>query len=89
MGEPVKIRVYVQPKARVSEVAGFFRESLKIKIAAPPEDSAANEALIQFCAEILGISTRQIQILQGLRSRHKVISIRGLSLEEILAKLRV
>jgi len=88
-GQTIRVSVYVQPNAKVSEIAGLFGQSLKIKIASPPSDGAANEALREFVAEILGINARQVEILQGGRSRHKILSIEGCSVEEILAKLRV
>lgn len=89
IGQPIRVSIYVQPGARVSEIAGFFDQSLMIKIASPPSDGAANETLREFVAEILGINARQVEILQGTRSRHKILSIEGSTVEEILAKLRV
>lgn len=88
-GQPIKVSIYVQPGVRVSAISGIFDQSLKIKIAAPPSEGAANEALIEFVAKILGISTRQIEILQGSRSRHKILGIKDCPVELILAKLRV
>jgi uncharacterized protein (TIGR00251 family) len=83
------VRVYVQPGVRVSAISGIFDQSLKIKIAALPSEGAANEPLAAFVAKILGISTRQIEILHGSRSRHKILGIEGCPVELILAKLRV
>jgi|688.fasta_scaffold13822_6 uncharacterized protein (TIGR00251 family) len=88
-GQPIKVRVYVQPGVRVSAISGIFDQSLKIKIAAPASEGAANGVLIEFVAKILGISTRQIAILQGSRSRHKILGIGDCPVELIRAKLRV
>jgi uncharacterized protein len=73
----------------VSAISGIFDQSLKIKIAAPRSEGATNEALIEFIAKIMSISTFEIEILQGARSRHKIIGIVGYPVELILAKLRV
>jgi uncharacterized protein YggU (UPF0235/DUF167 family) len=88
-GQSMRVSVYVQPNGRVSGISGQFGQSLKIKIAAQPSDGAANEALREFVAEILGITSRQVDILQCSRSHHKILGIDGFSIEEILAKLRV
>ena len=73
----------------MSAISGIFDQSLKIKIAAPRSEGATNEALIEFIAKIMSISTCQIEILQGARSRHNIIGIVGYPVELILAKLRV
>jgi len=62
-------------------------DALKIKVTAPPVDSAANELLIEFLADLLGISKSSVQILKGLTSRSKVVQIVGLKTDQILKKL--
>jgi len=52
----VRVEVYIQPRAAKSELAGMHGDSIKIRIAAPPVDNAANQALIEFMAERLGIA---------------------------------
>jgi len=44
---------------------------------APPVDGAANEALVQFVAESLGVARRHVQIVAGATSRTKVIDVLG------------
>jgi len=84
----VKISVYVQPRASRTAVAGMHGEAVKIRVAAPPVDNAANEALIEFIAHKLGIPKRNIRIAAGETSRRKVIEIDGASLATVTAALR-
>lgn len=62
-------------------------DTLKIKVTAPPVDSAANELLVEFLADLLDISKSSVQILKGQTSRSKVVQISGLKTDQILKKL--
>ena len=53
-GDHLVLSVKAQPRASRSELAGLHGAELKIKVAAPPVDSAANEALIALLALVLG-----------------------------------
>jgi uncharacterized protein (TIGR00251 family) len=61
---------------------------IKIRIAAPAVENAANLALMEFVAETLGIAKRSVRIVSGTASRHKVLEIKGVTDEQIAAKLR-
>jgi uncharacterized protein (TIGR00251 family) len=69
----VKLDVHVQPKASRNAIVGMVNGALKVALTAPPVDGAANEALIEFLAEAWGLKRRQIRVVAGERSRHKVI----------------
>jgi uncharacterized protein (TIGR00251 family) len=60
---------------------------LRIKVTAPPVDSAANEALVKFIAQALGCSRSHIELLRGHTSRHKVLKVHGLSEQVVAGKL--
>jgi uncharacterized protein len=62
-------------------------DALKIKVTAPPVDSAANELLIEFLADLLDVSKGSVQILKGQTSRSKVVQIVGLKTDQIVKKL--
>ena len=63
------IMVKVQPRARKTELAGMLADgTLKIKVAAPPVDGAANKALVGFLAQVLGLPASQIDIIVGENS---------------------
>ena len=76
------------PRARKSEFAGFRDDVLVIRLAAPPVDGAANDALIEFLSDTFQIPRRAVQILSGERARQKRIAIAGITLEQIRARLR-
>ncbi len=63
-------------------------DSVKIRIAAPPVDNAANQALIEFMAERLGIAKRRVRVVSGATSRKKVLEIDDVSADRITAALR-
>jgi len=81
------IKVRVIPKASKNEVAGWRGDSLCVKVTAPPLDGAANEAVIRFLAEVMGVKKGDVRIVAGERSRDKVIAIEGVSAEDINSKL--
>ena len=87
MSSSVRVAVYIQPRARRTEVAGRHGSHLKIRIAAPPIDQAANEALLAFVAQRLGVRLRDVRLIAGATSRHKVLEIDRVTAEQIQALL--
>jgi len=83
MTSSARIAVYVQPRASLTELAGLHDGCIKIRLAAPPVDGAANAALIAFVAERLGIAKQHVRLVSGHGSRRKVLEIEGLSLADI------
>jgi uncharacterized protein (TIGR00251 family) len=71
------LRVRVVPRASRSEVAGEHDGSLRIRIAAPPVDGAANEELIRVLAKTFKVSRSAVRILNGHNGRIKQVSIDG------------
>lgn len=69
----VRFKVRVQPRASRTELAGFRDGVLRIRLQAPPVDGAANEALIAFLADELGVARRLLRIVSGSGSRNKVV----------------
>ncbi len=84
----VRLEVYVQPRASKTELAGLHGGLLKIRIAAPAVENAANLALIEFVAGRLGLAKRAVRIASGATGRRKVLQIEGISAGEIADKLR-
>lgn len=74
--------VKVQPRARRNAVVGQLGDALKIALTAPPLEGRANQALVEFLAEILNLPRSSITIAAGQGSRRKVVAIAGLSAEE-------
>jgi uncharacterized protein (TIGR00251 family) len=81
----IVIAVHVQPQARRTEVAGLHGDSLKIRLAAPPLDNRANEALVAFVAERFGVARRDVTLLAGDKSREKRLEVRASSVDPEIA----
>ncbi len=73
----ITLTLHVQPGARRSEVAGLHGEALKIRLAAPPIDGRANDALLRFIADVLEVPLRNVELRQGAQSRHKTVQVTG------------
>jgi len=81
------LSVRVQPRASRNEVAGLVGETLKIRLTAPPVEGEANDACLKFLAKLLDLAPSRLAIIQGERSRNKVIRITGLTKNEVHARL--
>ena len=79
----VRFSVRVQPRASRSEVCGEHGDSLKVRLAAPPVDGAANDALISLLAGELDVPRRAIRIISGLASRTKVVQVDGIAADSV------
>lgn len=87
-GDYLRLAVYVQPGAAVSAVVGEHDGALKLKLKAPPVDGKANDALQSTIAQLLGVARRDVNMLQGLSSRKKIISVKTtMSAQEACARL--
>ena len=84
----MKIKIYVQPRASRSEVVGLHGDAIKIRLAAPPVDGAANQELVRFLAKTLGIAASNITITQGQTSRTKTVEVADLSEDDVRRKLQ-
>lgn len=71
------LELHVQPGARRTEFAGMHGDRLKIRLAAPPVEGRANEALLEFIARELKVPKRQVRIDAGLTSRRKRVVVEG------------
>ena len=80
-GESVVLVLHVQPGAKRTEVAGLHGEALKIRLAAPPVEGKANEALLSFIAGKFSVPLRGVELLRGGQSRHKMVKVTGSSIE--------
>jgi uncharacterized protein (TIGR00251 family) len=83
----VRLAVYIQPGASKTGLAGTHDGLVKVRIAAPPVENAANRALIDFIAERLGIAKRCVRIVSGTTNRRKVLELQGVTAERLAAAL--
>lgn len=83
----VTFPVRVQPRASRSGVAGELDGALKIRLAAPPVEGAANEELIRFLAKLFDAPRANISLVSGSTSRNKVVKVSGISPNDAERKL--
>ena len=82
-----RLRLRVVPGARRSEIVGRHGEAWKVRVTAPPERGAANDAVLELLAEALGVSARDVRLVSGHGSRDKMVELTGLEAEEAEARL--
>ena len=70
------IKLIVKSNSRNNSIEGFFGSALKIKISAAPEKGNANRELVNFLSKKLNIPKKQVEIVSGFNSPHKIIKIR-------------
>ena len=80
--------VRVQPRASRNAIAGEMGEALKIALTAPPVEGKANEACVDFLANLLKVPRSSVTIASGESSRNKVVRIAGMRASEVLERLR-
>lgn len=81
------LRVRVQPKASANKLASDAHWGLRVYLTAAPKDGAANKALVAYMAKRLGLSRRQVQLVQGEKSRAKTLRLEGISKAKVLSAL--
>ncbi len=73
----ITLTLHIQPGAKKTEFAGLHGDALKIRLAAPPVDGKANEALLKFIADKLGMAKTGVTLKSGSTSRRKVLEVKG------------
>lgn len=81
----VELRVFVQPRASRSQVVGLQGDELKVRLAAPPVDGAANKECCVFLAKLCKLPRSRVKLVAGETSRHKRLVLEGLTLAEAAA----
>jgi hypothetical protein len=74
----VRLRVRVKPRASKDAIVGEQKGALVVRLAAPPVDGAANEALARFLGLALGVPPSAVRIVKGEAARLKLVAIAGL-----------
>lgn len=83
----VLLNVHVQPGAARSGYAGMHGDALKFRVAAPPVDGAANDALCGYLARRFGIPRRSVTVVRGLTARRKQVLLAGVAADAVIAAL--
>ncbi|MDT8391595.1 MAG: DUF167 family protein [Lentisphaeria bacterium] len=75
LGEASRLRLRVQPGASRSEVSGVYGDWLKVRVAAPPVDGAANREVIRFFAKLFKLPKSAVILERGQGARAKLIKV--------------
>ncbi len=89
MVDSARMSVYVQPRASKTAVVGMHDGCVKIRLAAPPVDGAANVALVEFVAERVGVAKSRVRITAGLTGRRKTVEVDGITAEQLAGALSI
>ena len=80
--------IRAQPGARTSEAVGEHGDALRVKVAAPPVDGKANEALLRWLARRLDVTLRDVELVSGATSRTKRVSVScALTADQLIERL--
>ena len=85
----VLFKVLVQPRASRSELVGIHGDCLKIRVTSPPVENKANKKVCEFLSKLMGVGKRQVEIVEGQKSKIKKVRITDSTLEEVKNKLNV
>lgn len=83
----VIFKVLVQPRASRNELVGIHGDCLKIRVTSPPVENQANKKVCEFLSKLMGVGKRQVEIVEGQKSKVKKVRISGSTLEEVRSKL--
>jgi uncharacterized protein (TIGR00251 family) len=83
----VSFAVKVQPRAKRNAIIGELGDALKISLTAPPVEGRANDACIEFFANLLEVPRSSVSIASGKSGRRKVIRVAGLTSDELRKRL--
>ncbi len=79
----VRLSVRVQPRASRSEVVGEHDGALKVRLAAPPVEGAANRELMRFLGKLLGVAPSRVSVVAGATGKSKVVEIEGVAVRDV------
>jgi len=85
----ITVAIKVHPRAKKNAITGEIGDSLKVSLTAPPIDGKANQACIEFFANLLKVPRSSVTIASGLNSRNKVVRVAALSGKEVGSRLKI
>jgi uncharacterized protein len=86
-GDSTVLSCRVQPNSSKEGIGEIKNDALVIRLNAPAVEGKANDALIKFLSKRLGIAKSRISIIRGEKNRNKLVSVQGVSPEEIAERL--
>jgi uncharacterized protein (TIGR00251 family) len=88
-GEDVLVRVRAQPRARATEVAGIRDGALVVRVAAPPVEGRANDAIRRAVAKAAGVPQSRVELVRGGTARDKLLRLRGADAAAVASRFGV
>jgi uncharacterized protein (TIGR00251 family) len=79
----LEFSVRVVPRASRTEIAGEIGGAVKVRVASPPVDGAANKELVGFLAKRFGVSRSDVHVVAGTASRNKTVRVRGITARQL------
>ncbi len=84
----MRLALRVQPNAkRTALLMRLASGEWKVAVSAPPVEGQANEAVVEFLSELLGVKRRQVRVARGASSRSKWVEVHGVSAAQAEARL--
>jgi hypothetical protein len=83
----VRISVRLTPRGGRDGIDGWDGDVLRVRVAAPPIDGRANEAMLRLLAKALGVPASNVTLASGAQSRIKLVDVDGLSAQELRERL--
>jgi len=81
--------VRAQPRAGRPGIVGLYGDSLKVRLAAPPVEGAANRELVKVLAKALAVPGSSVEVIRGASARDKLVRIHGLSPDDTRERLGI
>lgn len=82
----LRLRLRVKPGGRADRLIGPFDGALKLEVRAAPERGRANDAVVRLLADRLGLSRSDVEVVAGVTSQDKAVSLRGLDAAEVVRR---
>jgi uncharacterized protein (TIGR00251 family) len=81
------LNLIVTPRSGITAFAGLEGDALRLRVAAPPVEGAANAAIVKFLAGVTGVPRSSISIVSGETGRRKRVLFKGVSVDDLAARL--
>ena len=89
LDDGARIALLVVPGASRDLIVGVHGDTLRVKVAAPPERGRANDAVVALLAGALGTRRTSVEITSGHGARRKSAVVRGMSADEVRRRLGI
>ena len=85
-GDGVRVAIRCVPRGGADRIEGVVEGRLRVRVAAPAVDGAANDALLRLLADELGVARNAVRLIAGETGRNKVVAIEGIDPERLVAR---